>query len=160
SACGFLSFTFRGFFDLAIVLLPSLLPCIWETPSGQVAISVPGDLVGQALRGGRTMKRTLRPSTKGTRMTRRITRRTFLAAAGAALAAPAFLRGRTLNDKLNLAIIGSGGRGKDNLDALSSENVVALCDVNAKAVEAAAAKHRGAKTFTDFRKVFDHASSF
>src|SRR5262245_66572849 len=41
----------------------------------------------------------------------------------AALAAPAIIRGRDLNDKLNLAIIGAGGRGADNLRGVQSENV-------------------------------------
>ena len=44
-----------------------------------------------------------------------ITRRTFtkMAAAGTStlLAAPAILRGQNLNDKLNIAVIGAGGRG-------------------------------------------------
>ena len=46
---------------------------------------------------------------------RRITRRQFvgqaLSVAGAVAAAPALLRGRNLSDKLNIAMIGSGGRG-------------------------------------------------
>ncbi len=94
-------------------------------------------------------------------MTRRhITRRTFLAAAGTTLVAPAILRGRNLNSKLNIAMIGSGGRGADNLKQVSSENIVALCDVNAKAVDAAAVKHPDAKKFTDFRKLFDKPELF
>jgi len=44
-------------------------------------------------------------------LTRREFSRRALASAGAILAAPAFLRGQNLNDKLNIAIIGSGGRG-------------------------------------------------
>jgi predicted dehydrogenase len=91
---------------------------------------------------------------------RRITRRTFLAAAGSAIAAPAFVRGRNLLDRLNIAIIGSGGRGASNLASVSSENIVALCDVNAKMLDAAGAKHPTAKKFTDFRKVFDKPDAF
>ena len=48
------------------------------------------------------------------------TRRQFgLAVAGAAagvFAAPAIVRGRNLNEKLNIAVIGVGGRGGSNLD--------------------------------------------
>jgi predicted dehydrogenase len=91
---------------------------------------------------------------------RRLTRRTFLGAAAATLAAPAFLRARSANEKLNLAIIGSGGRGAANLKGVASENIVALCDVNADAVDKAATQYRDAKKFTDFRKLFDHADSF
>lgn len=97
--------------------------------------------------------------------TRRISRRTFgksaLAAAGM-LAAPAFLRARNPGDKLNIAMVGVGGRGQANLKGVASENIVALCEVNAKAkgVEETAAKYPEAKQFTDFRKLFDHASMF
>jgi predicted dehydrogenase len=93
-------------------------------------------------------------------MTRRITRRTFLAAAAATLAVPAILRGRYSANKLNIAMIGSGGRGAHNLKEMAGENIVALCDVNAKAVDAAAAKYPDAKKFTDFRKVFDKPDLF
>jgi predicted dehydrogenase len=91
---------------------------------------------------------------------RRLTRRTFLAAAGATLAAPAFVRGRGLLDKLNIAMIGSGGRGAANLKGVASENIVALCDVSTPALEAAGARYPGARKFTDFRKLFDQPGSF
>ncbi len=90
---------------------------------------------------------------------RQFTRRLF-AATGAITAAPAFLRGANLNSKLNLAIIGAGGRGGSNLGSVASENIVALCDVNARNLDAAAAKHPGARKFADFRKVFDRAKEF
>jgi predicted dehydrogenase len=93
------------------------------------------------------------------RMTRRSFHRTALATAGL-LAAPAFLRGRDLNGKLNIAMIGVGGRGAANLGGVASENIVALCDVNAKAIDRAAVQYPGAKKFTDFRKLFDHAADF
>jgi len=94
---------------------------------------------------------------------RRISRRGFHAAAAAgvaALAAPAFLRARNANDKLNIAMIGSGGRGGANLKSVSSENIVALCDVNEQAVKAAADKYPEAARYTDFRKVFDKLAAF
>jgi len=91
-------------------------------------------------------------------------RRQFLAssavAASSLMAAPAIVRGTNLNEKLNLAIIGCGGRGAANLAGVSGENIVALCDVNDAAVAAASQKHPGAKKFADFREVFDHARDF
>ena len=87
-------------------------------------------------------------------------RRTFLktsAVAGTALAAPGFLRARNANEKLNIAIIGAGGRGGANLKGVEGENIVALCDVSGAAVDAAAVKHTKAAKFTDFRKLFDKA---
>jgi len=95
-----------------------------------------------------------------TRVTRRQFHRAALAAAGTALAAPAFVRGRNLNERLNIAIIGSGGRGGANLESVGSENIVALCDVNRAALEAAGERFPQARQFTDFRKVFDHAGEF
>ena len=93
-------------------------------------------------------------------LSRRTFGRTVLAAAGGLSAAPAFLRGQNLNNKLNIAVIATGGRGASNLGSVSSENIVALCDVNARNVDAAAAKHPNAKKFSDFRKVFDRAQEF
>lgn len=90
-------------------------------------------------------------------------RRAFLkASAGAAsvLAAPGFLRARGANERLNVAVIGTGGRGAANLGGVASENIVALCDVSTAAVGRAAEKHRSARKFADFRKVFDHAKEF
>jgi predicted dehydrogenase len=89
------------------------------------------------------------------------TRRTFLkstALFGAALAgAPALVRAKSANEKLNLAVIGCGGRGGSNLQSVSSENIVALCDVNEKNLGAAAVKQTGARTYIDFRKLYDEA---
>ena len=52
---------------------------------------------------------------KPTALSRRQFTRTLLTAAGAIGVAPAFLRGQNLNNKLNIAIIGAGGRGGGNL---------------------------------------------
>ena len=94
----------------------------------------------------------------------RLTRRQFtkMAAGTAAgvLAAPALLRGRNLNDKLNIAIIGAGGRGGSNTRNVSSENIVALCDVNEKNLNKAAATYPNARKAVDFRDVFDHPQEF
>ena len=59
---------------------------------------------------------------KVTRKSRRMTRREFvggaLAAAGMVAGAPALLRGRNLNNKLDIAFIACGGRAKDNIKEL------------------------------------------
>ena len=83
-----------------------------------------------------------------------------IAATGVVLGAPSFIRARNANEKLNIAIIGSGGRGGANLQGVASENIVALCDVSKAAVAKAAEKYRNARQFSDFRKVFDHAKEF
>ncbi len=88
-----------------------------------------------------------------------LTRRRFLqgvALTGAAiLGCPAFVRSRAPNDKLNIVLIGCGGRGATNLREMLGENIVALCDVNEANLLQAAAKAPQAKKFRDFRKLYD-----
>jgi predicted dehydrogenase len=91
----------------------------------------------------------------------RLNRRQFFAAAtGAVLAAPSVLRARNLNDRLNIAMIGCGGRGAANLAAVRSENIVALCDVNQLAIDAAAVQFPKARRTSDFRQLFEHHREF
>ncbi|MGV2336527.1 MAG UNVERIFIED_CONTAM: Gfo/Idh/MocA family oxidoreductase [Planctomycetaceae bacterium] len=59
------------------------------------------------------------------------------------------------NSRLNLGVIGVGGRGGSNLDAVSSENIVALCDVDLDRLAAASSRFPTAKTFTDYRKLLE-----
>ena len=85
------------------------------------------------------------------------TRRQFLrtTAAASALGFPAILRGQNTGEKLNLAIIGCGGRGAGDMAEVTSENIVALCDLNANNLRAAAQRAPGAKQFRDFRQMYD-----
>jgi predicted dehydrogenase len=105
-------------------------------------------------------------------MTPRSTRRHFLGASAAA-AAGAWGAGRLLgqsvpsgpsaNEKINVAFIGVGGKGADNLGNLSSNkrvNVVALCDVDGRTLGGAAQKHPSAKQYRDYRKLLDDARDF
>jgi len=59
------------------------------------------------------------------------------------------------SDKLDVAVIGIGGQGAANLSKVSSQNIVALCDVDEKRAGKAFEKHPGARRFVDFRKMFD-----
>lgn len=97
---------------------------------------------------------------KTNRLNRRQFTRMLLTATAAVGVAPAVLRGQNLNHKLNLAVIGVGGRGGSNLESVASENIVVLCDVNGKSLDQAAAKFPKARKFADFRKVYDHAHEF
>jgi predicted dehydrogenase len=64
--------------------------------------------------------------------------------------------GRTApSDKLNIAIIGVGGRGGSSVGGCSGENIVALCDVDTKRMEDASKRHPRAKRYQDFRKMLD-----
>ena len=95
-------------------------------------------------------------------MKARTSRRKFLSQSGVlsatALGFPAILSAQSPNNKLNIAIIGSGGRGAGNLAEVISENIVALCDVNERNLDAAATKHPKARKYIDFRKLYDEAN--
>ncbi len=103
-----------------------------------------------------------RPITRSTQRVLGTSRRQFLSAAtaGLALGFPALLRAKNPNDKIAMAIIGSGGRGAGNMASVSGEYIAALCDVNQRNLDAAKQKHLQAATFTDFRKLFDKARDF
>ncbi|MCS7237730.1 MAG: Gfo/Idh/MocA family oxidoreductase [Thermoguttaceae bacterium] len=92
-------------------------------------------------------------------MNRRISRRSYLkivAAASTLTIAPAgSARAYKANEKINIGIIGAGGRGAANSDAVAQENVVALCDVDRRFLEGRAKKFTGARTYTDFREMLD-----
>lgn len=98
-------------------------------------------------------------------MTRQLTRRQVLSAAGAAVgtgagywvtgAAAVRAESDSPNEKLNIAIIGAGGRGAANLGRLSSENIVALCDVDERRAAGSFARYQKAKKYHDFRRMLD-----
>lgn len=90
-----------------------------------------------------------------------IPRRGFLqASAAAALSFPAIVSGQNLNEKLNIAGIGVGGRGRSNLTSVKSENIVALCDVAGGNLDATSEMFPKAQKISDFRKLFDHPDQF
>jgi predicted dehydrogenase len=59
------------------------------------------------------------------------------------------------SNKLNIALIGTWGRGEAHFGAIASENVVALCDVNEDHLAFAAKKFPAAKTYVDWRQCLD-----
>jgi len=68
---------------------------------------------------------------------------------------PSSRRRLSPNDKLNVACIGVGGRGGSNVTDVMSENIVALCDTDQHYSKKTFAKLPKAKTFHDFRVMFD-----
>ncbi len=58
-------------------------------------------------------------------------------------------------DKLNLAIIGAGGRGAANTKGVAGENIYALCDVSQAVIDQVKPQFPAAVTFTDWRKVVE-----
>jgi predicted dehydrogenase len=59
------------------------------------------------------------------------------------------------SNKLNVAMIGTWGRADAHFGAISSENVVALCDVDENHIAHAAKRFPKAKTYVDWRKCLD-----
>lgn len=61
------------------------------------------------------------------------------------------------NDRLDIGAIGVGGRGAGDLDAVSSENIVALCDADANTLNGASNRFPNAKKFFDYRELLEQA---
>jgi len=97
-----------------------------------------------------------------------ISRRTFIktgafAAAGLTIV-PGHVLGRSFgftapSDKLNIAGIGVGGMGRRNLANMSTENIVALCDVDWHYADKTFKDYPNARRFKDWRVMFDEIGS-
>jgi predicted dehydrogenase len=92
----------------------------------------------------------------------KISRRQFLGSAAIAAGfavVPRYVLGGRRNvppsEKLNIACIGVGGMGASDIQQVSTENIVALCDVDAKQAAATFEKFPGAKKYRDFRKMLE-----
>ena len=89
-------------------------------------------------------------------------RRQFLSASAASAAAVLIAPRLRLfgadapSNKLNVALLGTWGRGEAHFGALSSENVVALCDINEEHLAFGAKRFPNAKTYVDWRECIDH----
>lgn len=59
------------------------------------------------------------------------------------------------NEKLNIAVIGCGGRGASDLSGVKSENIVALCDVDERRAAESFERYPRDKKYQDFRKMLD-----
>ena len=97
------------------------------------------------------------------RSTLNFSRRNFIGTTAAAVAgfsiiprhAVAGLGHVAPSDKLNIAGIGIGGKGKVNLRNMPGQNMVALCDVDWDYAKPVFGAYPKAKKYTDFRKMFD-----
>jgi len=103
---------------------------------------------------------------KKTRNTRgrdeKLSRRDFMGAAAAVAAFTVVPRhvlggaGQTPpSEKLNIAGVGIGGMGQNNIGGCASENIVALCDVDFGYAKKVFEKYPNAKTWKDYRKMLD-----
>lgn len=92
----------------------------------------------------------------------KISRRDFMGAAAAVTAFTIVPRhvlggpGQTPpSEKLNIAGIGVGGRGAGDLNAVDSQNIVALCDADWAHAAGTFRRYPNAKKYHDFRKMLD-----
>ena len=59
------------------------------------------------------------------------------------------------NEKLNIGIIGCGGKGDEDSRGVSGEHIVALCDVDEHSLQQAAKQFPGAQLYRDYRRMLD-----
>ena len=99
-------------------------------------------------------------------MSNSMTRRSFLQKSGTAALGltivPNIVMGKNISgvtapsDKLNIAIVGPGGRANSILTSVApTENIVALCDVDWKKAAPQFERYPNAKRYWDFRKMYD-----
>jgi len=66
-----------------------------------------------------------------------------------------FAQSNSPNEKLNIAAIGVGGRGGDDVNGCAHENIVALCDVDEARAAGTFAAFPRAKRYQDFRRMLE-----
>ena len=103
------------------------------------------------------------PSRTTKQRDRKMSRRGFVGSAAAA-AAPFMIIPRHVlggagqtppSEKLGIAGIGVGGQGGNDIDHVSSENIVALCDVDDRHAARTFERYPNAKKYRDFRKMLE-----
>ena len=110
----------------------------------------------------KSTKKTANSETISTNKTA-LSRRDFISGAAAAFTGITIVPRHVLggnghtapSEKLNIAGIGIGGMGKNNLENVSSENIVALCDVDEEYAGKIFEKYPQAKKYTDYRKMLE-----
>ncbi len=97
-------------------------------------------------------------SSKAGNKMKNLSRRTFLKSASVAASGAMFIPGLlscSPNNKLNIAVIGVGGRGHANWSKATNENIVAMCDVDDSRAADGFNQYPGIPKFKDFRVMFD-----
>lgn len=79
----------------------------------------------------------------------------FTGAAGLILPNTTLFGANAPSNKLNIALLGTWGRGEAHFGGLSTENVVALCDINEEHLAFGAKRFPNAKQYVDWRKCLD-----
>ena len=99
------------------------------------------------------------PDAAGDKSTRRKFLRRTSASAIVFAIVPSFVVGTSgqtpPSGKLNLAAIGVGGMGQNNLKQCTDENIVALCDVDEDYAGKVFKQYPGAKVYRDYRQMLE-----
>jgi predicted dehydrogenase len=95
------------------------------------------------------------PPVAGALTRRRFLQTTALAAGAVTFGFPALVRAQNLNSKLNIAVIGAGGKGAGDTDCCATENILALCDADRNHCEKQLQKYPDAKYYHNFRQMLD-----
>ena len=80
---------------------------------------------------------------------REFIRNAAVAGAGLLIAPKGIFGADAPSNKLNIALIGSWGRGEAHFSSIATENVVALCDINEEHLAFGAKRFPKAKTYVD-----------
>lgn len=92
-----------------------------------------------------------------------LNRRNFLKTTSAGAAAVstgvwtggALAESRSANEKLNIACIGTANRAAADIDGVAGENIVVLCDIDAKHMERQTSRFKDARTYVDYREMIE-----
>src|SRR5687768_13151529 len=98
-----------------------------------------------------------------TQLSRRHFLRSATLASASALAFPYVMRsqdGQSPANRLNVACIGVGGRGRSAVTAMADENIVGFCDVDEARAAETYDKQPDVPRFTDYRKMFDQIGNW
>lgn len=94
-------------------------------------------------------------------MSRQLTRRRFVQTTAAAATAGYFVNptaaqeSKSPNEKLNIAAVGATGRAGANVSGVSTQNIVAIADVDRDLLEKGSVKYPNAKKYRDYRKMLE-----
>ncbi|MGQ7868286.1 Gfo/Idh/MocA family protein [Sunxiuqinia sp. sy24] len=91
-----------------------------------------------------------------------LSRRSFMKAASAAAAGAIFIPNMiscSPSDRLNIAVIGVGGRGAASWTQVPAESIVAMCDVDDRMAAKGFEARPNAKKYKDFRVMFDEMAN-
>lgn len=93
-----------------------------------------------------------------------LSRRRFLQSSSAASAAVlsagvwssrSIAQSNSPNEKLNIACIGTANRALEDINGVTSESIVAICDVDSRFLDVQSKRFPDAKTYADYREMFE-----